>query len=320
MKRKTALNLVTLTAWLAMALLGGISVGAQVLPTVLFDPNTQTGDIGDTFVVDVWVNDVVDFYGVEFEVTFDPLVVQGVSVAPGAAFDPYPNEHEVLESNIVDNVVYFAATLLRVAKAPPLSGNLHLATITFEGVDYGTSPLTWAEIKLASSYGDAILYEAFDGSIVVEEEVISNSTMNGYAFLEGRTEFPNIAVEASNSTVYTATTDVNGWYEFANIVAETYDVSFSHPMYLGAVLEGCTVGVDETVGLSEVTLLGGDLNGDEVIDISDLVIGAANFNTADPMSDINGDGMVDIFDIVLIGKNFGLTGPVVQVCVVTPAP
>lgn len=320
MKRKSALNLVVLTAWLAMALLGGAPVGAQVLPTVVFEPNTQTIDIGDPAVVEVWVNDVADFYGVEFEASFDETIVQGVEVVPGAAFDPYPNEYEVVDGSISGGVVSFAATLLRVAKAPPLSGNLHLATITFTGASYGTSPLTWLEIKLADSYGGTILYESFDGSIVVEEEVVANSIVNGHAYLEGRDDHQGIAVEMSNSEFYTATTAVDGWYEFVNVVADTYTVTFGSPMYLGAVFQGCTVNPSETVGLSDVTLLGGDLNDDDVIDISDLVIGAANFNTNDPMSDINGDGLVDIFDIVLIGKNFGLTGPIVEACVVTPVP
>ncbi|MBN1937519.1 MAG: hypothetical protein JW934_22870 [Anaerolineae bacterium] len=312
MKRKTVLSIIALIALLAMTLFSSTGVGAQPLPTVYFMPGDQTIHIGDTAVVEVWVDNVLDFYGVEFEVSFDEIIVQGIDVVPGAAFDPYPGEHEVLESSISGGVAYFAATLLRVAKAPPLSGNLHLATITFTGVNYGTSPLAWPEIKLADSYGDAILYEYFDGSITVEAE---RGSMTGRAFLEGRDEHGGIAVEMSNSEFYATTTDVDGWYEFVDVIAETYNVYFSHELYLTTVVEGCTVNPGETAWMPDITLLGGDLNGDGVIDISDLVIGAANFNTGDPMSDINGDGLVDIFDIVLIGKNFGLTGPIIEMCV-----
>ncbi len=318
--KKVALNLVVLAAWLTMIGLGSVQVGAQALPTVLVTPNTQTIDVGGTAVVEVWVNSVSDFYAVEFELAFDPSVVQGIEMTPGAAFVPYPNEHEILENIIVDDKASFAATLLRVAKAPPLSGDLHLATITFEGLTAGTSPLTWAEIKLANSYGETISYESVDGSLIVEEQGGGNSTLTGRAFLEGRSEHGNIAIEMSNGNSYTTTTTADGWYTFTEVAPNVYDVSFSHPMYLTTVLEDCVVNAEEAAWLPDVTLLGGDLNDDEVIDISDLVIGAANFNTNDPMSDINGDGLVDIYDVVLIGKNFGLTGPIIQVCVVTPAP
>jgi hypothetical protein len=66
--------------------------------------------------------------------------------------------------------------------------------------------------------------------------------------------------------------------------------------------------------MPDITLLGGDLNGDEVIDISDLTIGGSYFNSDSPEADVNDSGYVDIYDIVLIGINFGKTGPVVYDC------
>lgn len=309
-----------LIAWVAMSWMGNGRVNAQVLPTVVLQPDAQIVGVGESAVIEVWVNNVADFYAAEFELAFDPAVVQGSTVTSGAAFASYPNEHEVLESYIADGKVYFAVTLLRVAKAPPLSGNLHLATLTFEGLQGGTSPLTWVEIKLANSYGGDIPCTSTDGSLIVEESNGGNSTLTGRAFLEGRSTHQDIAAEMSNGTSYSATTDAGGWYTFTEVSPGVYNVSFSHPRYLTTVLQGCEVSSNETAWLPDVTLLGGDLNDDEVIDISDLVIGAANFNTNDPVSDINGDGLVDIYDIVLIGKNFGLTGPIIQVCVVTPAP
>ncbi len=315
MKKRTSMSVIALTGLLAMALLGSVPVGAQVSSTVLIEPNVQTIDIGNTAVVEIWVNGVDDFYGVEFDVSFDPLIVHGVDVVPGAAFDPYPSEHEIVESSISDGVVSFAATMLRVAKAPPLSGDLHLATITFTGLNYGTSPLTWPDIKLADSSGNVIAYETLDSSVIVRaEQPFGNSKLTGRAFLEGRSAYEGIAVELSNGAFYTTTTASTGWYEFVEVAAQAYTVTFGYPMYLTAAFRGCTVNPEETAWLPDVTLLGGDLNGDEVVDISDLVLGAANFNTAEPLFDINGDGLVDIFDIVIVGKNFGLTGPIILVC------
>ena len=59
----------------------------------------------------------------------------------------------------------------------------------------------------------------------------------------------------------------------------------------------------------------GDINGDNVVDIFDVVKWAAAFGSTptsanwDPAADINGDNIVDVFDGVVIGANFGLVGP-----------
>ena len=54
--------------------------------------------------------------------------------------------------------------------------------------------------------------------------------------------------------------------------------------------------------------LAGDINGDEIVDITDLVLVGSNFgvtNPEDPRLDINGDGVINIFDLVLLSNDFG---------------
>jgi hypothetical protein len=67
------------------------------------------------------------------------------------------------------------------------------------------------------------------------------------------------------------------------------------------------------VGATSTVSLPGDLNGDGVVDMQDLLIiingfrlttGAPGFN---PVADVNGDGVVNVFDLVLVAKNFGIT-------------
>ena len=55
-----------------------------------------------------------------------------------------------------------------------------------------------------------------------------------------------------------------------------------------------------------------DINGDGIVDISDLVLVGQYFGQAittpvTPNPDVNGDGIVDIADLVLVGQNFGQT-------------
>jgi len=69
--------------------------------------------------------------------------------------------------------------------------------------------------------------------------------------------------------------------------------------------------------MPETWLLGGDANNDKDINLFDLVLVAAAFNTCagdpaydtTPEADINETGCVDLFDLVLVGVNYGMTGP-----------
>ncbi len=302
----------------ALVLILALGLGSSGMVAAAGDP-TMTFVVGSAIeqgqetTVEVWLNGVSDFYAAEFKFSFDDTIVTGLDIQPGAAWTAYPNEHQILQSSIVSGTVHFAATLLRVAKAPPLNGNLHLATITFRAIaEEGTSPLNWTEIKLADSYGAAIDHVSENGEIVVE---MPKGAASGRAMREGRDEHSGIDVTLTNSTVMTTTTGASGWYTFTDVPSDTYDITIASNLYLTVVLDDCPVRANETAWMPDVTLLGGDLNGDQVIDISDLVIGGASFGTADPAADINADGTVDIFDIVLIGKNFGLTAPIMQVCV-----
>ncbi len=65
-----------------------------------------------------------------------------------------------------------------------------------------------------------------------------------------------------------------------------------------------------TGGSAEDAEVLGDVNGDGVVNILDLVLVASNFgesvdSTESPNPDVNGDGTVNILDLVLVGSNFG---------------
>ena len=88
-------------------------------------------------------------------------------------------------------------------------------------------------------------------------------------------------------------------------------VTASRPGYLSAqavnVLPGNNLGL--------VTLMAGDVTGDNAVNIFDLTVVAGSLNapvgtsTALELMDFNGDGVVTIADLALIAKNYGLTGP-----------
>jgi len=66
------------------------------------------------------------------------------------------------------------------------------------------------------------------------------------------------------------------------------------------------------IGIGEKTILG-DINGDNVVDVFDLVIVAAAYSSTpdDPnwnaQADLNNDDIIDIFDLVIVATYYGET-------------
>lgn len=67
-----------------------------------------------------------------------------------------------------------------------------------------------------------------------------------------------------------------------------------------------------TVVPQTTPVIPGDVDANGTVDVIDLRLVIASFNTTPPSyppADINKDGIVDIFDLVIVGKNFGRTQP-----------
>jgi hypothetical protein len=99
------------------------------------------------------------------------------------------------------------------------------------------------------------------------------------------------------------------------LVHGVYTAMVSHAGYLPAVRSGLVVSGELTVlspsGSPQTPLLlGGDANGDGLINILDLTAVGAAFNLppvggAGTGADINGDNRVNALDVVMTGSNYG---------------
>ena len=128
--------------------------------------------------------------------------------------------------------------------------------------------------------------------------------LSGEVVLQGRGRSAGVEVTAGGKKT---STDAQGNF-LLELLPGSYEVRFSFPGYLSRRISGVEVQAGETSDLGLISLLGGDVNGDETISASDLAQVASHFNTMDSPLDINGDGRVDIYDLVLVGLNFGKTG------------
>ena len=79
-----------------------------------------------------------------------------------------------------------------------------------------------------------------------------------------------------------------------------------------AVYRGYLIGVQSFPkgNLGTITLPGGDISGDNVVDIFDIAYIGSHYGDNDRLVDINGDGTVSIFDLVIAASNYGKRGPV----------
>jgi hypothetical protein len=273
------------------------------------DPPSEEVAIGSTTTVDIMVGDVTNLFGIELELTFDPSIVEvvGAQLTPGSC--PIPDFVVVNEASA--GTIRYAATSL--SPSPPCSPGGVVASITFEGLAAGTSPVSFTSWLLADPDGIPIGVESVtDGEVVV----IEIGTIEGFVDLQGRSDDSGAEVCATDGGPPICTlTDTAGYYQL-DVPQDTYDVTVEMERYLDGLKTGVFVPAGSVVTLPSVKLLGGDANEDDTVNILDLSLigGKFGLNDGDPgwdaRADINNDLTINILDIVLAASNFLATSPV----------
>ena len=87
-----------------------------------------------------------------------------------------------------------------------------------------------------------------------------------------------------------------------------YQLSITNPGYLAYNQQ---IKITDALNL-KIRLAAGDVDGNDIIDIFDLMLIAKNINISEGDGkyslalDLNRDGVIDIYDVVLAAKNFGV--------------
>lgn len=145
--------------------------------------------------------------------------------------------------------------------------------------------------------------------IPTQEPALAN--ISGYVTLPGRAADDWSDAHVIFDEVNVGLTDRSGYFNVSNVSPDSVTtITVDAPGYLAARCTGVLVSPPDTA-LQNVSLLSGDINNDNLVDITDAAAVGASFGQTgtDLQADITHDDGVDIFDIVLVSVNFGAEGP-----------
>jgi hypothetical protein len=161
-------TLLLISIVVSMAFVGTISASIIALPNVSVDPpviwDPSMGP-GTQFTVDLSVDYVRKLWAYQLTLSFNPDVLQGVSVDNGPFLGSRGGSVVVVPGDGFDNdagTLWLFGAYLDPIKRLPTGGGI-LCTITFEVADYGSSPITLGvETGLVDSLGEWISHKADD--------------------------------------------------------------------------------------------------------------------------------------------------------------
>jgi hypothetical protein len=122
-----------------------------------------TVDQGDSFDLDIVIEDVMDLAGFQFDLGFDGAVLTATAITSGGVFDPFT--FNVAETIGANSISFAEISLLG---GVDFVGPTVLATISFDAVAAGTSALVFSNVLLSDSGAGSITpVTENDGEIAV---------------------------------------------------------------------------------------------------------------------------------------------------------
>lgn len=172
------------------------------------------------------------------------------------------------------------------------------------------APPTSPEVPLTSATQEAM--PVLEATAEVTPASIALSQISGEIIFPGFESRPltNLTLTLPDNNVVRSIADADGRFAFADLQPGNYRLEASAAGFLSSRIE-FTLAEGQIMLLPTAALTSGDVNQDNVINIKDAVLVAANFDGPAKVAeaDITGDGWVDIRDLSLIGAQYGNNGP-----------
>ncbi len=283
--------------------------GSKVLG---FVPATVNfGNCGSQNSMVVTAKGMTGLVGAELEIQYDPQIVQvvdsnstsdGVQIEVGNAF---PSGSSFVVQNKVDTsagIISFAATLL----GSQINSDANLFVIHWQPQKSGSSVIKFNKFALADINGNAITATPQNGTVEVGTSCVSS--VSGTVVLQGQSDYRGVIVTSSSGN--SVETDANGNFTVIGgepvVVKQNGYLSGRAEVGTASKISGSNV---LATRLGRLTLLAGDINSDNVINIFDLTFLATQMYSTNVLADLNKDGKVNIFDLGLAAGNYQRNGP-----------
>jgi hypothetical protein len=282
--------------------------------TVSLTPTSViTVPLGGTTVTSVQVDNARALYHVALQLTYTPTQpvtivdawpdTPGIQVLPGLVFDDVPLTVIRNEVNPDTGVIQFEAT--RQVPALAFFGSNSLLELTWQRQLTGPVSLTLNSAHLADPNGQTLPTTLATQTV----QLLSGFVVQGQVELQGKDDWQGVTVTAASQQVETG---ASGQFQIG--VDGAYLLNLAAPGYLSARAKGDPLAMPlpdaATVNLGRITLAGGEVTGDDRIDIFDLALMARYYGQPNLLADINGDGLVNIYDLSLAAANYGRRGPI----------
>jgi len=142
--------------------------------TITLDPSAAVIKEGETISVSIRIDDVMNLYGADVNLSFDPQVlsvidayesISGINLEHGDVLDPPYYIVFNFADNTTGNIRY---VLTQLNPTDPFSGSGVLAVIHFQAKQAGYSDLIFDNSKLGDDNGKEIPATNIDGTITIE--------------------------------------------------------------------------------------------------------------------------------------------------------
>ena len=267
--------------------------------------------LNSVFAVDLEVYDVKELYGVEFSLLYNPDLLEVVYAdgSPANRIDP----GNISMGFIAQNKVYpeqgrvdFATICL--GQGSGYSGQGTLAHIYFRAKSRGVILLYFDNIQMSDNLSQSIFIPMPRNDSIT---VISGGGLNGLARLEAVKDYSGVKIQVNDRVVISET---QGNFILDDLSDGDYSLLFTREGYLKKRLKQVHVTDGGVVNLDPVTLVAGDITGDNKISLDDLLVLANSFRTEagetfwNQKADIDHSQTVDIFDLTYLARNYGQVG------------
>lgn len=274
-------------------------VEQMVEPTAAVMLNPASVVVGGTSTGTVMLTNIPEggYASAEFTCSFDPALVQISNIADAGLFGSDPATAVNGPAN--------ASFVFAVAGSNGQRATSDGAVFTFTVTALAAGQAQIDCVARVSTGGSLTTIASTPASLLITEET---ATLDGTVIA---TKTVTVTLYNQDTTVEaTATADANGNFTMT-APAGTYTVVASAPGFLKAqgnpVLTSGT-----TTTMQTVSLLAGDIDGNDVIDQFDALTIGINYNLAEPdAADLNDDGVINVLDLEMLAANYRESGALV---------